>query len=528
METLHIVDYIIIFISLAVSLYVGLYFAKNQNSTDTYFAASGSIPAWAIGMSLLATLVSSITFLAYPGEGYSSNWILLVQGIMVPVVLVGMIWFIVPLYRKVIGLSTYEYFEKRFGKFARFYSSLAFILTHFSKMGTVFFLLALALANMTGANVYATIWVIGLLIIAITLLGGIEAVIWLDVIQGFMLIAGGIVCLLIIMYSVDGGPAAVWEIAEENGKTGFGPYDWNFTKLTFVVMALNGVFYAIQKYGTDQTIVQRYLTARTDKAAVRASLMGVLLTVPLWALFMFIGTALYVYYLQNPLPDGLRPDAVFPYFINTELPIGVTGLILSALIAAAISSLDSDLNCLAAVGVADYYKRFKPDRPDAEYLKVGKWIVVGSGIGAILIATLYLSAGEEGVLGIVFTLYSIFSGGIAGIFLLGLFSARANKQGLNIGIISCIVFTTYAFLSSTKFDFGNGPQLLLDLGTLNFTQHKYMLGVYTHLIVIVVGYIASLFFPKPVLDKNLLYSGWLETHRKEKRARKAEEAIHIR
>ncbi|MFT2010031.1 sodium:solute symporter [Pontibacter sp. 13R65] len=526
METLHIIDYIIIFISLAVSLSVGLRFAKKQNSTDSYFAAGGTIPAWAIGMSLLATLVSSVTFLAYPGEGFSSNWILLVQGIMVPLILVGMIWFIVPLYRKVIGLSTYEYFEKRFGSFARFYSSLAFILTHFSKMGTVFFLLALALANMTGANTFATIWVIGLLIIAITLLGGIEAVIWLDVIQGFMLIAGGIVCLFIIMYSVEGGPAAVWQIAEEHGKTGFGPYEWNFTKLTFVVMALNGIFYAIQKYGTDQTIVQRYLTARTDKGAVRASLMGVLLTVPLWALFMFIGTALYVFYLQHPLPDDMRPDAIFPYFINTQLPIGVTGLILSALIAAAISSLDSDLNCLAAVGVADYYKRFKPNRPDAEYLKVGKWIVVGSGLGAILIASLYLSAGEEGVLGIVFTLYSIFSGGIAGIFLLGLFSARANKEGLNIGIISCIVFTTYAFLSSTAFDFGSGKKLLLDLGDLNFTQHKYMLGVYSHLIVIVVGYIASLFFPKPVLDKNLLYSGWLETHRKEKKARKAAEEMY--
>ncbi|WP_114781697.1 sodium:solute symporter [Botryobacter ruber] len=527
-QTLHWLDYVIILLSLAVSLWVGLHFARKQNSTNSYFAAGGNIPSWAIGMSLLATLVSSVTFLAYPGEGFSSNWILLVQGLAVPAVLVGMIWFIVPLYRKVIGLSTYEYFEKRFGKFARFYSSLAFILTHFSKMGTVFFLMALALASMTGANVYMTIWVIGLIIIAITLLGGIEAVIWLDVIQGFMLIAGGIVCLVIILYSVDGGPAAVWEIAEANDKTGFGPYDWDLTKLTFVVMALNGVFYAIQKYGTDQTIVQRYLTARTDKSAVRASLMGVLLTVPLWALFMFIGTALFVYYQQNPLPDGLRPDAVFPHFINTKLPIGVTGLILSALIAAAISSLDSDLNCLAAVGVADYYKRFRPHRPDSEYLKVGKWIVVASGLGAILIATLYLSAGKEGVLGIVFTLYAIFSGGIAGIFLLGLFSSRANRQGLNIGIVACILFTSYAFLTSTKFDFGNGNKVLLDLGAYNFTHHKYMLGVYSHLIVIGVGYLASLFFPKPDLDRNLTFRDWNATRKLEKAGRKKEEKFSYR
>jgi SSS family solute:Na+ symporter len=148
-ETLHLADYIIIALALAVSLTIGLRFSKGQNSTKKYFVSRGSIPAWAIGMSLMATLISSVTFLAYPGEGFSSNWILLVQGLMVPIVLLLIVWFIVPLYREVIGVSTYEYFEKRFGTFARFYSSIGFVLTHFSKMGTVFFLLALALANMT-------------------------------------------------------------------------------------------------------------------------------------------------------------------------------------------------------------------------------------------------------------------------------------------------------------------------------------------------------------------------------------------
>ncbi|SDM19108.1 solute:Na+ symporter, SSS family [Catalinimonas alkaloidigena] len=503
--TLHWLDYVIIFLSLVVSLWIGARFAKKQQSTKDYFAASGSLPSWAIGMSLLATLISSVTFLAYPGEGFSDNWILLVQGLMVPLILVGMIWFIVPLFRRVIGLSAYEYFEKRFGLFPRLYASLAFVLAHFSKMGTVFFLLALALANMTGANTFATIWVLGIIIIVLTLMGGIEAVIWLDVIQGFMLIGGGLICLGIILFSVEGGPAAVWEIASESGKTGFGPYDWDFKQLTFWVMALNGVFYAIQKYGTDQTVVQRYLTARSDKSAIRASLMGVLLTVPLWALFMFIGTALFVFYQQQPLPEGMRPDAVFPYFITTQLPPGVTGLILAALIAAAVSSLDSDLNCLAAVGVEDYYKRLRPHQQDQNYLKVGRWIVVLSGLGAIGVASLYLQAGDEGVLGIVFTLYAIFSGGIAGIFLLGLFSRRANLPGVTIGIIACILFTAYSFLTSTRIGIGANKHLLLDFGAYNFTQHKYMLGVYSHLIVIGVGYVASLFYPKPDLDPKLFF-----------------------
>jgi SSS family solute:Na+ symporter len=271
----------------------------------------------------LATLISSVTFLGYPGTGYSSNWILLVQGLMVPIVLVGTIWFIVPLYRRVIRLSTYEYFEKRFGTFARYYSSLAFVLRQFAGMGTVFFLLALALTSMTGANTFVIISIVGLVIIVVNLLGGIEAVIWLDVFQGFMLFASGIICFLVILFSVDGGPAAVWNIASANARTGFGPYDMDLAKLTFIVMVINGAFYAIQKYGTDQTVVQRYLTARTDKAAIKASLMGILLTVPVWTLFMFIGTALFVYYKQQPLPAGMRADAVFPYFIMTKLPTGV-------------------------------------------------------------------------------------------------------------------------------------------------------------------------------------------------------------
>jgi SSS family solute:Na+ symporter len=328
-----------------------------------------------------------------------------------------------------------------------------------------------------------------------------------------MLFASGIICFCVLIFSVDGGPAAVWEVASTNGRTGFGPYDIDFTRLTFVVMAINGAFYAIQKYGTDQTVVQRYLTARSDKSAIRASLLGILLTVPVWTLFMFIGTALFVYYRQQPLPGGLRSDAVFPYFIMTKLPTGIIGFILSAMISAAICSLSADLNSLAAVGVEDYYKKMRPGKPDKSYLRAGRWIVVISGLISILIGGMYLQAGSEGVLGVVFTLYAIFSGGIVGIFLLGVFSARANRQGITIGIFACILFTAYAFLTSTPIGLGDDKFLLLDMGSLNFTHHKLMLGVYSHLIVIGVGYVASLFFPKPLIDKNLLYSGWLQARR---------------
>jgi solute:Na+ symporter, SSS family len=474
--SIHAIDYVIIAFFLLLTLYLGFRFSKNQDTTKSFFIAHGRVPTWAIGLSLLATLISSVTFLAYPGTGYTSNWILLVQGLMVPVVLLGVIWFIVPLYRKVIKLSTYEYFERRFGSFARYYSSIAFVLRQFSGMGTVLFLLAIALNNIIGGNMVGVVCAVGLIIIVVNLAGGIEAVIWLDVFQGFMLFASGIICFSVLLFSTNGGPAEVFRVAETNNHTGFGPYDFDLTRLTFIVMVINGAFYAVQKYGTDQTVVQRYLTARTDKKAIRASLMGILLTVPVWMIFMFIGTTLFVFYKQNPLPEGLRPEAVFPYFIKTQLPVGVVGLILSAMISAAICSLSADLNSLAAVGVEDYYKKARKGRPDGHYLKAGKWIVVGSGLLTILIGIFYVNAGSEGVLGIVFTLYAIFSGGIVGIFLLGLFSSRANRQGVTIAIITCIIFTAYALLTSTKVGLGEQKALLLDLGRFNFSHDKLMLG----------------------------------------------------
>ena len=360
---------------------------------------------------------------------------------------------------------------------------------------------------MTNINPFLILAVVGAVLVIVNLKGGMQAVIWLDVFQGFMLFASGIICLGVLLFSIKGGVPEAIKIASENNRTGFGPYDIKFTQLSLIIMIINGAFYAIQKYGTDQTVVQRYLTAKTDKAAIKASFLGISLTVPIWTIFMFIGTALFVFYKQQPLPEGMKAEAVFPHFIMTQLPTGVIGFIVAALISAAICSLSADLNSLAAVGIQDYYKKLRPQKTDKQYLFTSKLFVVISGLLSIIIGALYLLAGNEGVLGVIFTIYAIFSGGIVGIFLLGLFSARANRQGVNIGIIVCILFTAWAFLTSTPIGVKN-PKLLLDLGSFNFTHHKLMLGVYSHLVVIVVGYIASLFYPKPVLEKNLLYSSW--------------------
>jgi SSS family solute:Na+ symporter len=342
-----------------------------------------------------------------------------------------------------------------------------------------------------------------------------EAIVWLDVIQGFLLIIGGVVSLVIILFTAEGGPSAVWSVAMENGRIGFGPFDWDFVNLTFVVMSLNGIFYAIQKYGTDQTIVQRYLTAKSDKDAVKATLMGVLMSVPVWAMFMFIGTALFSYYKisGDQSVAGMNPDAVFPYFIMTKLPVGVVGLVLSGLIAAAISTLNADLNCLSAICVEDYYLRFRPNSREKRKMLMSKLFVILAGLGTIGIALFYVKAGSEGVLGTIFALYAIFSGGIAGMFLLGIFSRRANMKGLYFGIGASVLFTAYALLTSTPVFWGDQERLLLNLGKLNFTHHEYMIGVYSHILLLVFGYLASLFFKSDKNVRSLTYYGYLDLKR---------------
>ena len=396
MNHLIAIDYCIILIVLGITLYLGFRFANKQNTTENFFLSKGNFPSWALGLSLLSTLISSVTFLGYPAQGFTSNWILLVQGFMVPIVLLGTIWFIVPLFRKVIGLSTYEYFEKRFGRFARYYSSSSFILRQFAGMGTVLFLIAVAINKMTGINPFIILAVVGFILVIVNLKGGMQAVIWLDVFQGFMLFASGIICLCILLFSIKGGVPEAIKVATENNRAGFGPYDFKFTQLTLIVMIINGAFYAIQKYGTDQTVVQRYLTAKTDKSAIRASLLGISLTVPIWTIFMFIGTALFVFYKQQGLPEGIKAEAVFPHFIMTELPTGVIGFIVAALISAAICSLSADLNSLAAVGVEDYYKKLRPNKTDKQYLYISKSFVVISGLFLLLLVLcIYLQAMKE-------------------------------------------------------------------------------------------------------------------------------------
>jgi SSS family solute:Na+ symporter len=458
-----------------------------------------------MGVSIYAALISSITFIAYPGSAYAGNWNELVPGFMVLGVLLLVGAVIIPFFRHAVGMSAYEYFEKRFGYKVRAYSALAFTAGHFSKMGYVFYTLALTVSAMTGWNIYFVMVATGVVTVFYTLIGGLEAVIWTDVIQGFIKCIGIFVCLGFLFYLIPGGAPAAFSLAWKQGKFSLGSFDFDLTRNASVwVMTLYGFFWYMQKYTADQTLVQRYLVAKSDREAVKGVALGALLCVPAWMLFMLIGTLLWCYYQLSgeAAPQFAKSDQIFPHFLSTKIPAGFAGLFMASLFSAAMSMLSSDLNCLSVVGVEDYYRKLRSNSTDRQRLRVGKIIVAGCGAVAVLIG-LVIAKYSNRVLSSYYIVTSIIAAGLAGLFLLAFLSPRANRQGAYIGIFACLLFTAWATLTS-----GKGPTW--DLGKYSFKLHPVMIGVLGHLVLLCVGYLGSLFFPAPAKsNRAMTLWGWL-------------------
>jgi SSS family solute:Na+ symporter len=469
---------------------VGIRFALKQTGTESYFVAKRSIPSWAMGFSIVATLITSVTFVAYPGSAYGSNWALLFPGFMVITALAVVGAIVIPFYRRVVGMSAYEYFGQRFGRPTRLYSSIAFSLAHFSKMGFIFYLLALTINSMTGWSVDVLILAVGIVTVFYTVIGGLEAVIWTDVIQGFVIWLGVFVALGYLLFLPAGGPSAVFAIAAENHKFSLGNLTSSMASgQNLIVLTLYGFFWYLQKYTADQTIVQRYLVAKTDRGAIRGVGLGAVLCVPVWTLFMLAGTCTWSYYklTGEVLPKFItKSDQVFPYFLTMHLPSGMAGLFMASLMGAAMSGLASDLNALAVVGVEDIYRAFRPDATDRMRLRRGKWIVGIAGILCIVIAII-LAHAAGGALQKWFSLSAIVSGGLAGLFLLAFLSPRTNRQGVYIGITCTVLFTAWASATS-------GEKKFLDLG-FNYPWHEMTIGAIGHIVIFVTGCLGSLFFP---------------------------------
>lgn len=504
---LQIVDLVVFSVYMLAIVLFGVSFSFKKRSTEDYVTGSGKLPSWAIGMSIFATFVSSISFLALPGNAYLSNWNGFVFSLSIPLAATIAVVYFIPLYRNMKSNSAYFYLEERFGLWARIYASVFYLLTQLARMGAILYLLALPMNALLGWSIPDIILVTGISVVIYAMLGGIEAVIWTDAVQGIILIAGAIVSVCVILFSMPEGPMQVFEIASEADKFSLGSFDFNFTESTFWLILVYGLFINLQNFGIDQSYVQRYLSAKTKKEAVSATLFGSLLYIPISLLFFFIGTALYSYYQAMPglLPadlEGLEnADKIFPYFIVSALPKGITGLLIASIFAAGMSTISTSINSSATVILTDHYKRCINKNPSSKtemrVLFIASFIM---GIGGMLIG-LALN-GVDSALDAWWALASIFSGGILGLFLLGFISRKTKSSYAAIGVVCGVLVIAWMSLSPIFF---NGKW-----AAYKSPFHANLTIVLGTMTILLVGFILTLLFfdkkksdQKPMLNEKV-------------------------
>ena len=480
-HTVATVDYVIALLYVLATAGFGVWFVRRSNTMEGFTLAGKLIPGWAIGLSLLATYLSSISFLANPGKSYASDWRPFVFSLTLPIaIIVATRWFI-PLYRNTVKTTAYEYLEQRFGVWARVYMGAAYILLQIGRFAVVLYLTALALASLLATDTATLIVLLGGLTIAYTLAGGFAAVIWTDVVQSVVLLLGGMFCLYLLLTHMPGGWEQLGATAARHDKFALGSMDADLLVQGFWVIFIFGIVENLKNFSVDQNYVQRFLSAPSEAQARKSLWLGGLLYIPVSALFFMIGTALFVYYLNVPaagLPE--QADKVFPYFIVNELPTGLVGLVIAGVLAAGMSTLDSSLNSSATVWTVDFYKRLlRSDADDARQVTVIRTTTAIIGVLATAASLLMIDA--KSALDVWWKLSAVFGGGMLGLFLCALFYRHMQPRQAMFATAVGVLFVAWATITSTWF---------IDTGW-GFPLHVMMIGVCGTLVIVVAGFIVS-------------------------------------
>ncbi|WP_442683103.1 sodium:solute symporter family transporter [Stenotrophomonas sp. JC08] len=479
---LHWLDWLVIAVYLAAMLGIGayFYFREKHGNTSDFFVGGRSIPFWAAGISLYATNTSSISFIAIPAKAFETNWQYMTNNLIAVAGLVFVAIWIVPLLRRLNLMSVFSYLETRFHPAIRMIASgLCIVMQIGSRMSVILFLPALAISTITGVDVVWSILVMGVFTIIYTTMGGMKAVIWTDFVQVFVMFGGALFAIGFIVQQIHGGVPEFMATAMSENKTQLFDFSFDLTKATVWGFIFLVVFDVVLTFPKDQVLMQRVLSTKSDKEAGRSIWTFAAMMIPGGFVFYGIGTALWVYYKNNP--ERLNPllpiDATFPLFIAAELPMGVTGLIIAGIFAAAMSTLSSIINSVSTLASVDFYEKLKKNPTPKQSVRFAEWIGVAVGVTGIGIALVMSRYDIHSLFDVSIELAGLLGGGFAGAYTLGMFTRRANAQGVAIGVAGSILITMICWS--------------MDL------VHPYFYLAISILLCIVIGYVASLFFPAP-------------------------------
>lgn len=522
------IDWIVLVVYFCGTMSIGFYFYRKSRSSEGFMAAGRSLPGWACGLSIFATYLSSISFLALPGNAFSSNWNAFVFSLSLPIAAWIAVRFFLPYYRASGEVSAYAMLEHRFGPWARFYASFFYLMTQLARMGVVMYLMALPLSVLLGWDIRTIIFVTGISVTVYTFVGGIVAVIWSDALQAIVLMAGAALCSVLMLFRMPDGPGQMMQIALDNHKFSLGGFGASLAESTFWVVLVYGIAMNLQNFGIDQSYIQRYIASKSDREARKSVWLGGLLYVPVSAVFFFIGTQLFAFYKVNPdylqevryivadqrlmqqhvgsdQPDyAARRDAiaqsltteqigdrVFPHFIGRMLPPGLTGLLIAAIFAAAMSTVSTSLNSSATLLTTDWYKRcFKPAATEKQTMLVCSSATVIWGILGTLIALILVRL-TESALDIWWTLSGIFSGGMLGLFLLGIISRKATNPVAIVSVLCGIFLIVWMTLSPQAPGWleamGFSQIAVRWAGVLQSPFHRFLIPVFGTATILFVG-----------------------------------------
>ncbi|MBN2317404.1 MAG: sodium:solute symporter [Sedimentisphaerales bacterium] len=505
---LHWLDIGTLSIYLVGIIATGIYFSRKNTSTEEYFVGGRSFAGWVVGFSLVGTSISSITFLAFPADSFKTAWLRYLPNLMLPVGIVIASYVYLPFFRRGKITSAYEYLEGRFGPSIRVYGAGAFIITQLVRLSMILYLLSLVLHEMLGLSPFMCILVGGTFVALYTIIGGIDAVIWTDVVQTLVLTLGSILCLGIIIHKLPGGLGQIFSVAIREHKFSLSeltdgklsPVPWGFSleRKTVMMMFFLGLTTWLTEYSTNQNTIQRYCASKNVHEARKAMWVCVCCSLPIWTFYMFLGTSLFAFFDSFPtsettemLTGARKAEQVLPFFIMNYLPPGVTGLVIAAALAAAMSSLDSIINAVATVGIVDIYRRhLVKGREDKHYLKVA-WIFASVAAAVMIGGAILLAKSDTKTLQDTATiLASLFAGGLLGMYMLGFLTKKGDARAVGFGIGATILFTCWTMLSS--------KQLLPK--ALEVPFDLYYTIIIGNFVMFVVGFIAGTLLPKKKRD----------------------------